>query len=233
MNVGLQELKLCWGKRIMLNDKDLLKCCDASYADTEEEFKKLVNYDGKVEHYFGQSLHKFKFELEDCSVVVIRGTHTMIDVVSDLCCRPVDYSNTNVHAGFLDQLNAEALPDLTFDKNKKIYLTGHSLGGSLVTLYSLKIALLGYTNIEIVTFGAARSGCQSFKELLESKIENIRNYVCSDDLVPSLPFSFLKYKTIGNQIQIGKKYSWWNPMKLISIFKSHRLNSYKEALNAR
>ena len=217
----------------MLSHLELLKYCLASYAGNVDSFRKELRILGKIDSYYGDSLHKYTVELDDCYVIVFRGSENKFDFFNDIASRSVDFNGTNIHAGFLDQLSAEAFPRLDFDFKKKIYLTGHSLGGALATIFADKLAtyqfaIYQHADIELITFAAPKCGALSFKQQIELKLEdNITNYVCGDDIVPSLPPRYVK---VGKEIKIGKKHSWWNPLKYYHLFKDHSIYEYLKSM---
>ena len=90
-----------------------------------------------------------------------------------------------VHRGFKEALE-EVWPDLLpyirklHDKGCKIWITGHSLGGALATLFASR-----YGNAQgVYTFGSPRVGNEVFNKNFEAKIYRIVN---NDDIVPRVP----------------------------------------------
>jgi hypothetical protein len=72
-------------------------------------------------------------------------------------------------------------------------VTGHSLGGAMATLASVRLASEGYTVRAVYTFGSPRVGDRAFRR--KYRLPNYR-FVNDDDLVPHLPFSWC-YKHVG------------------------------------
>ena len=90
-----------------------------------------------------------------------------------------------VHRGFKEALD-EVWPDLLpyirglHNKGCKIWITGHSLGGALATLFASQ-----YNSAQgVYTFGSPRVGNKVFKEHFEVKIYR---FVNNDDVVPWVP----------------------------------------------
>lgn len=99
-----------------------------------------------------------------------------------------------VHRGFKQALN-EVWPDLLpyirglHNKGCKIWLTGHSLGGALATLFASQ-----FNSVQgVYTFGSPRVGNEVFKEHFQVKIYR---FVNNDDIVPWVPPSG-KYVHVG------------------------------------
>ena len=100
-----------------------------------------------------------------------------------------------VHRGFKEALE-EVWPDLLpyirklHDKGCKIWITSHSLGGALATLFASR-----YGNAQgVYTFGSPRVGNEVFNKNFEAKIYRIVN---NDDIVPRVP-------PPGKYVHVGK-----------------------------
>ncbi|MBE6049463.1 MAG: lipase family protein [Clostridium sp.] len=72
------------------------------------------------------------------------------------------------------------------NKNKKIYITGHSKGGAMAFLMACKVVMEGLPKPLVVTFGAPRVGDYEFAT--KYNIETYR-YESFTDAVPHLPFT--------------------------------------------
>ena len=207
----------------MLTHKDLIKYCHASYAGDEIAFENELGIKGKTEAYYGDSLHKYIVELNDCYVIVFRGSVSKFDWINDFTINAVDFNHSNVHAGFFCALEAELNPRLSFDK--PVYVTGHSLGGALALLEADRLAECGVDIKEVVVFGNPMVGTLSFKEQYENKLlDKTTRYINGDDLVPHLPP--IKYYQVGKCVNIGKKYSWFNPLKYYRMIHAHHIEQY-------
>jgi len=90
-----------------------------------------------------------------------------------------------VHRGFkkgLDEVWLDLLPHIRELQGKgcRIWVTGHSLGAALATLFACR-----YGKVEgVCTFGSPRVGNEEFKAHVNVKIYRIVN---NDDIVPRLP----------------------------------------------
>lgn len=104
-----------------------------------------------------------------------------------------------VHYGFYKALNivykqlkADILEQLSGTK-KKLWITGHSLGGGIAPLAAFR---LNKDNIDIqgiYTYGAPRVGNKKFASLFHEKFPDAQRWVNDKDLVTKLPFKFMKY----------------------------------------
>lgn len=143
---------------------------------------------------------------EDYLSICFRGTESFSDILMDLQMSKTQFPLINreeqtwpyVHTGFYKQFEAvrneldreiENYHD-ELNEDTKIIFSGHSLGGALATLSSLYYAVK-YPKIEVncVTFGSPRVGCDDFASLFNKKITNSYRYVNDNDPVPCVPTS--------------------------------------------
>lgn len=90
------------------------------------------------------------------------------------------------------------------DNNRKIYLTGHSLGGAAATLQAARLISMGVNpkQIEVVSFGAPAVGNQAFADIYGRNI-NLRRIVLSGD-----PVQGALQGISGGYTQFGDKVVW-------------------------
>jgi hypothetical protein len=83
-----------------------------------------------------------------------------------------------------------------------VRVTGHSLGGSIATIFALKLAMMGY-NVELVTFGSPKVGNKYFSEIttkaLEGRIARFKN---PGDIIPDTPPNLFGYEHVGEAYEI-------------------------------
>ncbi len=207
----------------MISHKELIKYCNASYSRNVEAFENELLINGKTKFYYGDSLHKYTIEHDDCYVIVFRGSENRFDWLNDFTFNAVDFNHTNIHQGFLTALDAELNPRLQYDK--PVFITGHSFGGALALLEADRLAECDVNIKEVVTFGSPMVGALSFKEKFEYKLgDKTTRYVNGDDIVPFLPP--LRYFQVGKCTIIGSKSSWLNPLKYYRMIRSHHIEQY-------
>ncbi|GMR30941.1 hypothetical protein PMAYCL1PPCAC_01136, partial [Pristionchus mayeri] len=76
-----------------------------------------------------------------------------------------------------------------------LYITGHSLGGSMSALAAVRVAKNGIhpnQNIIFYNFGEPRTGDKKFANLLDSLVQGYR-VVHDKDIIPHTPFPFMGY----------------------------------------
>ena len=138
----------------------------------------------------------FIMENSDDIVVVFRGSNSGADWFANFQASqdPGPLSNTGAHEGFQDALFPAviALTKHLYERRasqKSIWITGHSLGGALASLYA---GMLLENNIDIYglyTFASPRPGSHDFATQLNARFANQPHFrvVNSGDIVPHLP----------------------------------------------
>ncbi len=126
---------------------------------------------------------------DDYMIICFRGTNSITDMVFDAWFSKVPAFGGigKVHKGFQKALES-IWPQLIkkINKNTKIFVTGHSLGGVLAILTAHRLTLENYTLAAVYTYGAPRVGNREFKktydDLLKDKTFLHINYT---DIVPT------------------------------------------------
>jgi triacylglycerol lipase len=150
---------------------------------------------------------------DDYIIICFRGTNSVTDMVFDAWFSKVPAFGGigKVHKGFQKALES-IWPQLKkkIDKNSKIFLTGHSLGGALAILTAHRLTLENYTLAAVYTYGAPRVGNREFKktydDLLKDKTFLHINYT---DIVPTAAPEILdffhpgKIRTFNKDHEIG------------------------------
>jgi len=141
-------------------------------------------------------------------VVAFRGTDDTKDVLYD-----AEFSTefgalgTRVHSGFRRALDAvwDELRPIILSTDKKVFLTGHSLGGALAVLTAARLLSLGRQVDGVVTLGQPRVGKAAFSRQmnfrLQSRIFRVINYV---DPVPRVPLAIQGFRHPGRRWYFGR-----------------------------
>jgi len=170
-----------------------------AYSD-EVNIKRVLPNNNVTYISFGDAT-AFIAEWDDKVVLSIQGTNpqSYYDVFDDLFCFKVPYGDDFVHAGFLDQAmnlvswmirNDYTLPD------KKLIITGHSLGGAIAEVLSTLLKC-----DEVVTFGKPRV----FVNKPQYRTDNITRFVNNKDIIPSAPFKWMGYNHFQDMTHIGNE----------------------------
>jgi len=118
-------------------------------------------------------------------ILAIEGTNETSDWVTNL---KFLFRSDDTHRGFKSNatrtitelvLNYESL-----EKDRKLILAGHSLGGATATVVA-DLMLKSAPDLSIITIGSPRPGGRGLRERLEN-VEHLR-FVYGDDVVPKTP----------------------------------------------
>lgn len=194
----------------------------------------LAYFDGKeakeAVKSLGYTYHKF-FEHNGAQchvaynkkeyVIAFRGTEPdeLSDVLADLNAWPAGaMTHGLVHSGFkgeTDKIWAALLRHYKeFAKNKKVYITGHSLGGAMATIACSRLEEISKIE-QLTTFGSPRVGTRKF-------VKNIATphmrFVNNNDIVTKVPLLLMGYKHHGKLQYINfygnvRKLTTWQMIK--------------------
>lgn len=133
------------------------------------------------------------------NVLSFPGTHDLADWIKDIeaveVCEHKEYPGL-VHDGFATRLKS-IWDKIPLPPIGEIYVVGHSLGGALATLASVRLKRMGYSPI-VFTFGSPRVGNTTFASAYD--ILHYR-WVNKADIVPHVPPALgirtFAYKHVG------------------------------------
>lgn len=178
--------------------KELAQCSSDVYlspVEAEEVFKKR-GYKS-VASLNSSTLVGYVASLGDTSVIMFRGTNPseIQDWFINLSNRSRKVDHGNVHAGFwtgYDSLHGQLAKVLEVSKPKKVWITGHSLGGALAVVCAYRLSSM--ENLEIagvMTFGQPKVGNPAFCKHMDVTLRGrMVHFVNESDLVPRVPPSF-------------------------------------------
>ncbi|MGI5816819.1 MAG: lipase family protein [Armatimonadota bacterium] len=163
---------------------------------------------------------------KEIALVVFRGSEHPVRVISrtvnalrdwlatDADVRVATVSDfgreVDVHRGFLRGFMAvaeeiERAVGAPVAAGRRLWITGHSMGGALATLAAPWLRERGVPVHGVATFGAPMVGGVRFRDLIRSlAIPAFHRYVVEDDAVPRLPPEPLKYQHVGPAFLIGE-----------------------------
>ena len=143
----------------------------------------------------------------DEQILCIRGTNNLLNAWIDAqyFLKHEPEIGVRVHRGF-NKAVKEILPSIKslLDPNRKIILSGHSMGGSMAIILAMYLEREGYDIQWIVTMGQPKvtdkKGIRKFAHL------PLLRMVYQKDLVPILPPPFVsRYKHFGAQLNLYDK----------------------------
>lgn len=145
---------------------------------------------------FGSSLG-YVAMIGDTAVVMFRGTNPpeIQDWFANLNNRAFKSEHGQVHAGFwasYETLHDQLIEVLRQKQPKRIWITGHSLGGALAVVCGYKLMTdEGKEIAGVMTFGQPRVGSPEFCKHMDSELRGrMVHFVNENDLVPRIPPSF-------------------------------------------
>lgn len=139
-------------------------------------------------------------------IVAFRGTDDVRDWLANLNIDRVDRCGGQVHQGFhkAEQSLAERVLEELPATDSRVWITGHSLGGALATLFAYRLQKSGRDVAGLYTFGAPRVGCRCFARqhnwLLNDRHFRVLN---NSDAVPRVPLPF-RFRHCGQQVLINR-----------------------------
>ncbi len=169
--------------------------------------------------------------------VAFRGTDptNQSQVYSDLKCSWILEPRIGyISAGFRQEIDyfyidvVERLDHAIRTKRRPVYITGHSLGGALATLFSARMTQRWietnqkkYVPSGLITFGSPRVGDADFKKHVELGLSVLPNeshrigiwrFVNNNDIIPRMPSRLFGFRHVGLPLYIDPQCNIWeNP----------------------
>lgn len=182
-------------------------------------------------------------ENADGVIVAFRGTlppswqsqASVLDWLQDLLAEPESRPNVpgKVHTGFYDATSAiiaavaAEVKRLNPTGAKRVYVTGHSLGGAMASIgaYIMQAAPYDIEIAQVVTFPSPKPGNTAFQVAYQKLFANQVRYENYDDLVPLLPPADDFIKLVAEIPVIGDLFkqaeSWdYQPVGTLSYIES-------------
>lgn len=207
----------------MVTDKILLLACKQAYEKNPDiegfQNRRIKNENDSCTIYFN----------DKDIIIAFAGTDDFADVIEDIKFIKVKTDYGKIHKGFndayfdLEIFVQGVLHHLYSNKEKNIYITGHSLGGAIALLCSINFV---YRNMikRVVTFGCPRVGNRTWKRVY-NKTSNFptTRYVHGNDIVTKVPSIF--YYHVGKLKHIKRKKKLKNRWGFIRDFFARKIKS--------
>ena len=235
------------------NEKKNSDVLDIDCINIIEDLAKSSPY-GKVHKFFNNKNTDLQAgitisETNKRISIVFRGSESIYDWYYDLSFfKKHLHDNVYVHGGFYKQLHNddmylnitnELIELLSKNENYDIYITGHSLGAALSTLYGYELSRQLSNKITVVSFASPRIGNGSFKVAFD-KQENLKHYRISNkrDIVTAVPN--INFTHVGINITLTDSkykifYNYDYPWYYFTLFtcwsiKEHSISLYLKRL---
>ncbi|MCX7921978.1 MAG: lipase family protein [Clostridia bacterium] len=188
-----------------------------------------------------QAVFGFIAESKDKIILAFRGTDTNEDLDSDLDIFQMPYpyvENTgNTHRGITNIYQStrdNLIEELNrLSPSKKLFITGHSLGGDLAILASLDIAMnTKFKKTTLYTFAAGRVGDPTFVKCFNKEIKRSIRIYNDHDFIPTLPAAEYPAPFTEDGLiyrHVNKKYPI--AFQMNNMFLNHRINCYFNTLS--
>lgn len=129
--------------------------------------------------------------IEDEDLIILRGTKTAQDCMRDAEAIPVWHDKLGFcHSGFLLGMD-EVFAEVRKVVNKKVRITGHSLGGArariLAALFVVNPSPCEGTSLSVCTFGSPKPGFINLARIIQKSGMEHSSYRNRNDIVPMVP----------------------------------------------
>lgn len=214
----------CFDPSEALRAAEFVRCAyDPSLSLPDEDFSLLLRL--QTDELAGSSLDieddiGLIAESDSEIIVAIRGTETIPEWIQDARCHKEPLVGAaNVAEGFCDLYNAMTAVQPHLDFGKKVTLSGHSMGGALVSIIACFIWPQQPT---VFTFASPNVGDRGFAEIYEN-LEDAWRIMIATDIVPHLPPSVLGFRGVGRPVVLNRRQG---------LIGSHELSTYMSALES-
>lgn len=158
----------------------------------------------------------------------------------------MDWKNAKIHEGFAKAYSSvseqlfEIISNLQRENPRPVYLTGHSLGGSLATVASFDLVLsLNLANVYVLTFGSPRCGNIFWGRCYDQVVKAHWRVAMRSDLITTLPSA--GYSHVGKRVALNTSGDMfldpnaietmlWSPACV--NLSDHGKGAYKDALTS-
>ena len=162
-----------------------------AYKNIKEarEGAKLEGYP-KTEFFDVKGAQVYIFYDDYDLIISCRGTQPgeMNDIMADLEVFKSDsVTGTKIHQGFkeeVDKIYGLVEARVKLHEDRKIWVTGHSLGGAMATILAQRLEFAGGYDVDtLYTYGSPRAGGPKFRAWCDKHL-NHQRFVNNNDVVP-------------------------------------------------
>lgn len=176
---------------------------------SEEETRKAVSPLGfhSLEFFEKDGAQAYAFTSDTDLVIACRGTepNEWNDIRADLdAATAVAETMGRVHRGFKSEVDDlwPLLEKALKNNDKKLWFTGHSLGGAMATICAGRCLLSHINSVpeQIFTFGSPRVGDERY--INHAKVNYLR-WVNNNDIVTRVPPNWMGYQHTGTEMYLN------------------------------
>lgn len=148
--------------------------------------------------------------------------HKGFNSYADLALRMLLGSGSN---GFLQQYRGE--------KDARLLLTGHSLGGAVATIVGQRLIDFGFDpdRLQVITFGAPAVGNKAFKQMYGNRLDLIRVTNTQDPVPLVLQAVLRNYRQFGEEVRFRIPKTFNNMNHFLNLYLDFGLQNYYDALD--
>jgi hypothetical protein len=149
-----------------------------------------------------------------------------------------------VHKGFnsyadlalrmlLDSGSYEFLQQYRGEKDARLLLTGHSLGGAVATIMGQRLIDFGFDpdRLQVITFGAPAVGNEAFKKMYGKRLDLIRVTNTQDPVPLVLQGVLRNYRQFGEEVRFRIPKTFNNMNHFLHLYLDSGLQNYYDALD--
>lgn len=172
------------------------KISNYAYKNEEEIQQEYPDYD--IEYYSYAGADVFVFENASDMIIACRGTEVkqISDVKADLSISKTKATQGKIHIGFNHYVDKIWNSIFTRacdakDNNKKLWITGHSLGAAMATIIAVRLTenTASQTPEALFTYGSPRVGDRTFINYCNGLSFSHHRWVNDGDIVTKIPFA--------------------------------------------
>jgi hypothetical protein len=171
-------------------------------------------------------------------VLAFKGTDTFEDVKYDMNAGFIETDKGAVHSGFyrkfkrVEKSMLMALELVSASRMNRVILTGHSLGGALVTIAACFIRqhFPSIGRIDIITFASPKVGDLRYAESVGNCVDSHVRLINQRDPVPKLPPDERYRHVHGRVIYLPEFASEQKKSRLSRMIRGHKLVTYGRRL---
>lgn len=151
---------------------------------------------------------------------------------------PKVHKGFNSYADFalrtlLDSASHEFLNQYRGEKDARLLLTGHSLGGAVATLVGQRLIDFGFdpARMQVITFGAPAVSNKAFKQMYGSRLNLVRVTNTQDPVPLVLQGVLRNYKQFGDEVRFRIPKTFNNMNHFLHLYLDAGLQNYYNAFD--